>query len=57
MENQDQNYHKVSGVIFVGCMFLGMGIGMIFKQTGIGMFIGMGVGFLASGILKLKEKN
>jgi uncharacterized membrane protein len=50
MENK--NNYKFGGVIFVGCMFLGMGIGMIFKEAGIGTMIGMGIGFLASAFFK-----
>lgn len=56
MENINDNSYKTSGIIFVGCMFLGMGIGDIFDQTGPGMFIGMGVGFLASALAKLSNK-
>ena len=52
--------HKhLGGIIFVACMFLGMGIGMLFDRSGAGCLIGMGVGFVLmglfmSGILKLK---
>jgi len=52
MENQEET----SGVIFIGCMFLGMGFDFVFDQTGAGMFIGMGVGFIASAFYK-KEKS
>ena len=56
MENdQNSNYYKVSGIVFVGCMFIGMGVGEAFGETGIGMFIGMGVGFLASAFLKMRN--
>ncbi len=37
--------------IFVACMFLGLGIGMLFDHAGSGIIIGMGVGFLLEGIV------
>lgn len=42
-----------SGVLLPGCMFIGMGIGMLFDATQIGLFIGMGVGFISIGLVKL----
>ncbi|OYT40279.1 MAG: hypothetical protein B6U89_02715 [Desulfurococcales archaeon ex4484_58] len=32
--------------VFLACMFIGMGIGMLFDQTGAGTLIGMGIGFI-----------
>jgi len=55
MENQDRNDYKVGGILFAGCMFLGMGIGKIFDEAGTGMLIGMGIGFLASALLSRKR--
>ena len=43
-----------TGLVFVGCMFLGAGIGMALGHTNVGGCIGMGVGFLAMAILRLK---
>ena len=40
----------MKGPIFVGCMFLGIGIGMFFGETGAGTMIGMGVGFIVERI-------
>jgi uncharacterized membrane protein len=56
-ENNNKNYaNKTAGAIFIGCMFIGMGVGMAMHNTGIGLFIGMGVGFLGSAMYR-SEKN
>jgi uncharacterized membrane protein len=58
MENQDQNNNKkwnsVGNGIFIGCMFVGLGIGMYYEKTSIGALVGMGIGFIASSIAKSK---
>ncbi len=38
--------------IFLACMFIGLGIGMLFDQAGAGIIIGMGIGFLVEGLLE-----
>ena len=47
MENKSKSSDKwtIAGVAFVGCMFLGIGVGMLFDAAGIGKYLGMGVGF------------
>jgi uncharacterized membrane protein len=40
-----------SAMVFIGCMFIGGGIGMIFNRPEIGGSIGMGVGFIAMGAI------
>lgn len=47
----------IGGVVFVGCMFVGAGIGMIFNNVQSGGAIGMGVGFLAMGVIWAIYKN
>ena len=47
----------MKGKIFVGCMFVGIGIGMFFGETGVGTMIGMGVGFIADSIYSKKKNN
>ncbi len=44
----------ISGLVFVGCMFIGGGIGFLINQVVFGGAIGMGVGFLAMAYLKSK---
>jgi predicted branched-subunit amino acid permease len=56
MENQQRETSKIAGTIFVGCMFIGIAVGMLLHKTGVGTLIGIGVGFLASAMYK-SEKN
>jgi hypothetical protein len=46
---------KITGVLFVGCMFVGMGIGFLTQHVSAGLFIGMGVGFLASAAYRVRN--
>ncbi len=51
MNEKNKKASTVGGVIFIGCMFVGMGMGFYFGQLLPGIFIGMGVGFIAMGIV------
>ena len=53
--NQEKEKNKVTGVLFVGCMFVGMGVGFLTAHLIAGMFIGMGVGFLASAAYRARN--
>ena len=44
----------MKGTIFIGCMFLGIGIGMLFGETGVGAMIGMGAGFIIERLYSKK---
>ncbi|MBL4735869.1 MAG: hypothetical protein JKY18_11145 [Flavobacteriales bacterium] len=46
--------NKVGGLLFVGCLFLGIGIGMYLGDVKIGTMIGLGVGFLVMAATRLK---
>ena len=46
----------MKGAIFIGCMFVGIGIGMFFWETGVGTMIGMGVGFIVYTIYSKKKE-
>ena len=47
------NYER-SGIAFVGFLFLGIAVGMLYNQTAIGVMAGLGLGFIAMAILKDK---
>ncbi len=47
----------LSWAVFIGCMFLGMGIGEIYDRGGVGMFVGLGVGYIASALIENIKRN
>ena len=55
MENQKNETNKISGIIFIGIMFIGIGVGKYIDNTTVGTLIGMGVGFLASAMYRSKN--
>lgn len=55
MENQTNNTNKIAGIIFIGLMFIGIGIGKYFDNTTVGTLVGLGVGFLASALYRSKN--
>ena len=60
MKKPEKTSWMNNSLLLPGCMFVGMGIGMLYNATQIGLFIGMGVGFISIGIIKLlsgKESN
>ncbi len=50
MENKTKVRSTVGGVVFVGCMFVGIGSGMYFNQLVVGLITGMGGGFILMGL-------
>ena len=46
----------IGGILFVGFMFIGFGLGFYFHQIPTGLFIGMGVGFVAMGLTMILMK-
>ncbi len=53
MKKPEKTSWMNSSLLLPGCMFVGMGFGMLYNATHIGLFIGMGVGFISIGIIKL----
>lgn len=48
---------RVGGLLFVGCMFLGMAGGWYFGKMNIGLFAGMGIGFIMMAVVTMSEAN
>jgi hypothetical protein len=55
-ENTRKKY-TAGGLLFVGCMFVGMGLGFFFGHLLTGLLTGMGAGFVAFGIIMLLSKD
>lgn len=46
----------IGGLVFVGCMFLGGGVGSMLGNAQTGWLIGMGIGFLGMALTRLFRK-
>jgi hypothetical protein len=57
MEQIKEQNEIISWSAFLGCMFVGMGIGSFFHQTGVGLLIGMGAGYIAEAIIENYRKR
>jgi len=51
MKDKKKSGSSIGGVIFVGCMFIGGGVGMWAGNVAVGGAIGMGIGFIAMGLV------
>lgn len=54
---KESKWSGAGSYVFLGCMFVGIGLGMFFDNTGVGIMIGMGVGFVGMGLISLLNKN
>lgn len=57
MEEKKKSGSAIGGVVFVGCMFIGAGIGIMYNALPIGGAIGMGVGFICMGAIWAYYRN
>ena len=57
METINERNEILNWTTFVTCMFIGMGLGAFWGQTGVGILIGMGVGYIAELVVgSIKRK-
>jgi hypothetical protein len=46
----------VGGIAFIGCVVVGIGLGLYFRQPAVGTLLGVGVGFILMALIKLRNK-
>lgn len=56
-EERKKAMQKASGMLFTGCMFLGMAAGWYFGDIKIGLFGGMGIGFILMAVALVSSAN
>jgi len=53
--NKKENKSKsdtVGGLVFVGPLMIGIGLGIYYNQTAVGVLVGLGAGFILFGLVK-----
>jgi len=48
---------QASNWVFVGCMFIGIALGIYYNAVAIGTLAGMGVGFIARGFTNINSEK
>jgi len=57
-KEKESKADTVGGLMFVGPLMIGIGLGIYFDQTAVGVLVGLGFGFILYGLVKalVKEK-
>ena len=48
---------NVGGLVFVGALIIGIGLGIYYGITAVGVLVGLGVGFILFGLVKAFMKG
>ena len=57
-ESSGQKKRKeIGGLVFVGCAVIGMGISFATNTMPVGLFVGVGVGFLMMALIRHRAGN
>lgn len=49
---QESKRKGVAGLVFVGCLMLGFAVGFLLSNLVVGLFGGLGIGFIAMAIVR-----
>lgn len=53
-EDKESKKAGLGSFVFVGCLIVGLGVGIGFNLMPAALIIGLGVGFIAMGIVRYK---
>jgi len=53
MDEEHKKRYRGASLFVPGCMFIGLGVGVIIKNAGAGVLLGLGVGFIIFGIIRV----
>ena len=56
-KNEKSKSDTVGGLVFVGPLMIGIGLGIYFNQTAVGVLVGLGFGFILFGLVKALMKE
>jgi hypothetical protein len=51
-DKQELKRKGISGLVFVGCLMIGLAIGLLIGNIAVGLLGGLGVGFIAMAIVR-----
>lgn len=59
MENKKSKSRSdiAGGLLFVGALIIGIALGIFYRNTAVGTLIGLGVGFVLFGLIKVLMKE
>jgi len=49
-KNSESKAHTAGDLVFVGPLMIGLGLGIYYNITAVGILVGLGVGFILYGI-------
>jgi uncharacterized membrane protein YraQ (UPF0718 family) len=52
IEKHESNQSGVSGLVFVGCLILGLAVGLLTSNVVVGLLGGLGIGFIGMAIAR-----
>ncbi len=55
-KNEKSKADTAGGLVFVGPLMIGIGLGIYYGQTAVGVMVGLGVGFIFFGLVKALMK-
>ena len=56
-KKDDSKSDTAGGLVFVGPLLIGIGLGIYYNITAVGVLVGLGVGFILFGLVKALMKE